>query len=155
MGFLKNKRASEDVLSLTTVIEFILLLLVAGLIAMIIIRETNNDTFEKRFLAKDIAMFIDTLHASPNTILVRYPEDTFQYTYEFKKPKVTIYKENQKELSETFVFSMQKDIIFIDKKIAPADNVKIVDGSEDTNIPIIFIKTKRKIEPFSGLLVKE
>ena len=133
-----DKKASE-VMPLATVIEFILILIVVAMMATIISRETSSTKFEKRFLAQDIAMFIDTLYASPNDLVVRYPQD-FDYNIVFDMGKVTVYEESVSD-GEYFSFTEDPNIEFQYKTVS--DNT------------LIFIKTSTKITPLSGEFVEE
>jgi hypothetical protein len=150
MRLLKSKKGDDFLITATTV-EFILILIIVGLIILIIAREQQSDKFEKRFLARDMGMFIDSLYASPNPVLVKYPQETKGYSYKMESGKVTVYKESQTiALGESYPFSEQTSILFVPKDITLTD--KKEEDSVD-EILIIFKKSKTQIEPIPGIIL--
>jgi len=147
---MKSKKGDIE-LSTGTLVEIILLLIVCGLIMMIIARESSSYKFEKLFLSKDTAMFIDTLYASPNKIVVNYPQSIKAYNFIFEKNQVRTYHEKEiKDLAESYYFTEEKDIDF---KYGTFEPSKILDDEFTT--PIIFIKTRSKLTPQVALLTKD
>jgi hypothetical protein len=150
MKLLKNKKGDDFLITATTV-EFILIIIIVGLIILIIAREQQNDKFEKLFLAKDVGMFVDSLYASPNSVLVKYPQEAKGYSYKMESGKITVYKESQTlAYGESYPFSEQTSILFMPKDITLTDQ-----SGEDSvdEIPIIFRKTKTKIVPIPGIII--
>jgi hypothetical protein len=142
-----NKRGSES-LSVGTVVEFILLLIVVGLIAIYIVRLSSNDVFEKKFLAKDVALYVEGLYASPNKIIAKYPQDTHGYSYEFRDSSVFVYVSGP--IKESYPFTGQEGITFEYKTIV-TPNAETEDGK---SIPLIFEKNRLKIKPYGGILLE-
>ena len=152
----KNKRGSE-VLPMSTLIEFILLAIVVSLMILVIAKQSSSTRFEKTFLAKDIAMFVDSIYASPNNLVVKYPQKTHDFSFRFEKSKVIVFnKEESFTLEESFPFTEDTKIEFEYKVIPPEqENEGKVEVVGESNIPIIFRKSPTKITPFSGIFVED
>ena len=149
---MKSKKGDVE-LSTGTLIEMIILLIVCGLIVLVIAKESSSYQFEKLFLSKDTAMFVDTLYASPNKIEVMYPPSVSikDFTFIFEKNQVRVYqKEEIEDLAESYYFTEEKDIDFRYGTIKP---LEVVD--DEITTPIIFIKTKSKLTPQVALLTKD
>ena len=130
---LSSRKAQTD-LSVSTLIEMIMLVLVIGLMLAMAYKETTSTKYDKFFLSKDTAMFIDALHASPNTIIVKYPQKTKDYSFKIEDSKVKSYANSEfLVLGESFPYTSEKGI-----EIEQSE-----DQENDTTI--IFTKTKTKI----------
>ena len=98
----------------------IILVLVIGLMLGIAYRETTSTRYSMLFLSKDSAMFIDALHASPNKIIVRYPQKTEGFNFRIADSKVTVYGNDTASVGgivdqivgESFPYTSEKDIVF-------------------------------------------
>jgi len=76
--------------------------------------------FEKNFLVRDISLVINTLYAAPGEVSYNYIEDTGEFTLEFTKNKITIYKEKEKSNTNIFyLFSENKNKPFNHKILNP------------------------------------
>jgi hypothetical protein len=152
----RDKKASE-VMSMATLIEVILILIIVALMAMVIAREMANDRFEKRYLAQDMAMFIDALYASPTNLVVRYPQKTQDYSIKFEDSRVIVYRESEGiGMGESFFFTEDAKTKFEYKTIKPyIGDSQIIVGGDVENLPIIFTKSRTQIRPFSGIFVQD
>ena len=150
---MKSKKGDVE-LSTGTLIEMIILLIICGLIVLVIAEKSSSYKFEKMFLSKDTAMFIDTLYASPNKIEVVYPPSISiikDFIFIFEKNLVRVYHQKEiKELAESYYFTEEKDIDFKYGTIKP---LEVVDDQITT--PIIFVKTKSKLIPQVALFTKD
>ena len=135
-----SKKAQID-LPVATLIELIILAVLFSLFFTLVYKETVSTKFDKMFLARDSAMFIDTLYASPNKIIVKYPQKTRGYNFKFQEGKVVVYEPDETiKLSEEFPFSEDKALKF-DYKTIPDDE----DKKEDAII--VFYKTEDELIP--------
>lgn len=147
---MRSKKGDLE-LSTGTLVEIILLLIVCGLIILIIAKESSSYKFEKLFLSKDSAMFIDTLYASPSKIVVNYPQSSKAFYYIFEKNQVRTYHEKEiVDMAESYYFTEEHDIDF---KYGTFEPLKIVDDEFTT--PLIFVKTRTKLTPQVALLTKD
>ncbi len=99
--------------------------------------------FEKRYLAKDIALSVDTLYASPYDITIAYPHETFSFSYRFSKNSVTVFDRLWDDTLEatgiTSSFSEEKDVSFFYRDlVAPAGL---------SRVPLVFEKKEKTISP--------
>jgi len=141
-----NKKGSEE-MSMATLIEVILILVITALMTLVISREISSDKFEKLYLSQDMAMFIDTIYASPNNLVVSYPQRTEEFSFDFDHSEVTVFKESEgTALGQKFSFTEESATIFEYKTLHPY-------ASE--SVQVIFTKTFEKIIPFSGLFVRD
>ena len=72
-------------------IDLLLAIVIFLILASYVDRASEETTFEKNFLARDIALLIDALYASPGNVNLEYPQDTFWFTFEFNKNQVQVY----------------------------------------------------------------
>jgi hypothetical protein len=76
-----------------TMIELIFAIVFAYLLTVYVVGIAKDTTFQKNFLARDIATTIDAVYASPNEIFYVYPPSPFnftRYTLELANEKVKI-----------------------------------------------------------------
>ncbi len=75
-------------------IWFVIDLVVALVVFLIAMRyvdfQLDQTTFEKRYLANDIALLVDALHVSPYPLIYTYPQPTLWFTYDFKKNGIIV-----------------------------------------------------------------
>ena len=75
-------------------IWFVIDLVVALVVFLIAVRyvdfQLDQTTFEKRYLANDIALLVDALYASPHPVVYAYPQQTFWFTYGFQKNGIIV-----------------------------------------------------------------
>jgi hypothetical protein len=149
----RGKRAQSE-LAVATLIDFIILFVIIGLMVILAQKEMLSTKYDKMFLARDNAMFIDAIYASPYKLVVKYPQRTYDYSFKFEDSKVIVYKESEAlGMSESFPFTQEDKVVFSDKTItAGSDDV---DLGDDADNPIIYIKTEDEIEPISGIFVED
>ncbi|MBD3203998.1 hypothetical protein GF327_06870 [Candidatus Woesearchaeota archaeon] len=154
------KKSHTD-LTIGTLMGLLVLLFVVILMLFRGQKESLNTKFDKRFLSMDLSMFIDTIYSSPNDLIVKYPQKTYDYSYRFEKSRITVYKNKEGiKLGESFPFTEQKDIEFIyttvDINYAQDNNEITVGGDEGSdNIPLVFEKTKHALLPTSKIKTEE
>jgi hypothetical protein len=148
-----KKRGQGD-LFLGTIIEYILLAVLVALMLMKIEQETSSHRFDKMFLSKDIGLFVDALYASPNDLVVKYPQKTYDYSFIFEDSKISVYwKKEGAILAESYPFTEDTHLKFRYKTIE--NKPESIQTESDSGVPIIFIKTKKEVTPFPGVLVEK
>jgi hypothetical protein len=75
-------------------IWFLIDLLIAVIVFLMLLSYVDqlgeSLTFERDFLAKDIALLVDTLYASPGSLTLKYPQNTFWFGYQLKDNEVQV-----------------------------------------------------------------
>jgi len=93
----------------------------------------ETTTFQKEFLAKDIALLIDSLYTVPGQAVVYYSKKTFNFTIEISENKVEVYENKSDFFKKSFYFTEDPSI--------PID-YKVIGPSEE---PLVFSKRERKM----------
>jgi len=79
-GVFVSKRAEETSEGLSTIGEMVFFAIFAFLISSFAYGVYRDTTFQKNYFARDIAMTIDVLYASPNDIIYIYPTTPLNLT---------------------------------------------------------------------------
>ena len=110
---IKSKKGQED-LTRQLLIDLIVILVLIVILINAIGKYIDSSRFEAKFIARDLALTIDSIYASPYDITLRYPQKTEAFTYEFSDDgKISIIKEGTYLATE--YFTPQKGIRFINK----------------------------------------
>ncbi|MBN2421880.1 hypothetical protein JXB41_01520 [Candidatus Woesearchaeota archaeon] len=165
MNLFKNKKAEGTRLSLWTLIDLFVLLVIVIAFFFEIYTISKNTWFEKRFLAKDIAMMVDTVYASPADVVVVYPQNTLWFSFKFEKNKITVFDRLQEKKVSfsgiTQYFTEDNKLEFVYKDLNPIvelnKNGEITIRDEELNknmfVPMVFKKSENKIEPVIALSI--
>ena len=132
-------------------INFFLLAVI--LISMLlVISDLNSSTaLERKYIAKDIALLVNNLYASPNNVLYYYPENEFPFGVKFEDSQVKVLGSIESDLvSKNYFFVEDSHIVFRDKEFGPFP-IGEYSGDETIFIPLGFRKFPDLIEPFSIL----
>jgi hypothetical protein len=152
------KKASVKDL-MRTIIGMIILLIVIALLFLKAYKEGQDTKYDKLFLAKDIAMFVDSIYASPNELVIKYPQNTYDYSYKFEESKITVFKKSESEiLGQSYIFSEEKNIKFEYKTINTSTEEsedELIINSEEGNVPLIFVKNSNEIIPTSKMHIED
>ncbi|MBI2580769.1 hypothetical protein HYV85_03075 [Candidatus Woesearchaeota archaeon] len=102
-GLFAGKRGVEGV----TAIGFLIIgLLFAGIVSLGIVERAWSDikgeTLEKNYIARDIALLLDAVYASPGDLEYIYSMKGYKYVVEIKNSKVTVNKPGGKEQNAAF-----------------------------------------------------
>lgn len=87
----KQKRGQITTMVLWFMIDLVLAIVIFFILSSYVDRAAEYTTFEKNFLARDIALLIDTLYAAPGNVITNYSQDTLWFTFKFDKNQVQIY----------------------------------------------------------------
>lgn len=145
-----NKKAQID-MTLWWLIEiFLMIILVFFVFNPAIDNQASDLKFYKRFSAKNLALYVDTVYASPYPLKVYYSENTPSFTYIFEEDRIYVLEEGERLTKSTY-YSFIPDINkeFRGKTIEPEENIRIEDmqGNILSNIPIAFIATDERVYP--------
>jgi len=142
-----NKRGQSKS-TVTVLMEAILLSVVIILMLSVIRKEILSTKYDKMFLARDHAMLIDTIHASPNKILLNYPQDITGFSFKYEDSTVIVYREDEGEVaSESYPFTEDPNL--------PFEQKTLVYGEEDTQKSILYLNDKNSITPIHGIFVED
>jgi len=75
--------------------------------------------FEKNYLARDIAILVNTLYAAPGDILYTYGEDIDGFILDFNGNRISVYekREETKEAKIFYLFAKKAGITFSDIRL--------------------------------------
>lgn len=113
-----NKRGLEHELFFT-VFEIILVAVIVFALLSFVNDVAKQTIFEKNYLARDLALLINTIYASPGEITYSYKENTNDFTFNFHDNKVEVYKDEESEQKIFYLFAQNKKIPFGGKTLRP------------------------------------
>lgn len=123
MRCLKSKRGSWQIEILKPVFELILIFLIIFLPLLYFANSFSTvQGYEKIFLAKDIGLLVDTMYVGQGKTTLTYPENTSQYSVDFKTNKVQVYDIDNLLLKGGFQFSEDSIVEFVHREIPPIKN---------------------------------
>ncbi|MBI2658667.1 hypothetical protein HYX05_01010 [Candidatus Woesearchaeota archaeon] len=92
--FLTSKKAM-DIELWFNVFELVIVFS-AGLVLLDTVNsEARGTAFEKNYFARDSALLINTIYASPGNIEYYYPNQTAGFIFDFKQNKVSVYEQHE------------------------------------------------------------
>ena len=143
----------------------IIFLAVIILSASVFIDKLGSETsFQKKFLANDMALLIDTLYAVPGNVYVDYPQNTMWFNVGIKNGVVEVYDKEDKDLqgeSAYFVEETERPVgeksfspiegytdkrSFIQRYLPIFSQKKITPPTRDQTLNITFVKTDKGID---------
>ena len=92
----------------------------------------NSTIFEKNFLARDIALTIDSVYASPQDLVYVYAENTSEFHITIKKNKVRVKAPLQEgeEVEKIFWFADEnKSRLDVDEPFTHVNNLEFIKTS--------------------------
>ncbi|MBW2970900.1 hypothetical protein KY320_01935, partial [Candidatus Woesearchaeota archaeon] len=91
------------------------------------IRDINNNTiFEKNYLARDTAMVINTLYASPSPIVYNYPENISGFSIRFSSHRAQI-KDKSSDMDEVAKIYWYADVLGKELDIPNIEKVETIE----------------------------
>ncbi len=127
-----NKKRGQFKLSLWTIIELMLFVIVALLFISMIRDVQDNTLFEKTYVSRDMALMANTVQSVPGDVTVYYSQPNFDignFSYDFTDNLVILYNPEERTGSEV------KYPFFI--------NSNLLSSLEDLETPshLVFVKT--------------
>lgn len=89
--FLRNKRGVES--SIWWLMDLFFLVVITFFLLKYVGKVGDTTTFQKRFLAEDMSLLIDTLYAVPGNVYINYPQTTLWFGIQFSKNTVEVFEE--------------------------------------------------------------
>lgn len=126
-----NKRGVER--SLFLVGEIVGAALVAVLLISNAMQWTSTERPYKEYLAKDIALSIDSIFASPGNIIVNYTSNLTDYSVNLTGNSVSIYNSDLEQSNK------------ITRKFVPSENIEVNEITLEKPKNIFFMKTGNEI----------
>lgn len=154
-----HKKAQIDLTLMWLIDILLILILIFFVFDPALDGQASNLKFYKRFSAKNLALFVETVYTAPYPLKVYYSENTPTFTYVFEGDTVYVLEENEKlrnSVKYKFIQDLNKE--FRDRTIEPSNKIKITDMKGEniiTNIPIAFISTNERIYPTSVVKTSE
>jgi hypothetical protein len=89
-GIFQGKRAQTEHESLWTTIELVFFALFMISLLLFVSNVWKNTTYEKNFLARDLALTLDTLYMSPQQVSWLYPHNATKYQLRLDQNNVRV-----------------------------------------------------------------
>lgn len=105
-------------------IDLIITVIVIYYSATYVDQITSTTVFEKNFLSKDIALLIDSLYSSPGEVLLKYPQKTLWFSYEFDHNRVKVFEEKLFASSQESYFIEDKNLKFSPVTLSPQKEIE-------------------------------
>lgn len=94
---------------------------------------SNKTIFEKNYMARDLAILLNTLYSAPGEVRYDYSENIEGLVFDFAGNKVEILTKKDEESTKVFYpFGKNKNLQFLDKELI----------YENEKVKIIFLKSK-------------
>lgn len=122
----------------------LVIVFVAGLVLLETVNsEVKGTAFEKNYFARDSALLINTIYASPGDIEYNYPDKTGNFIFDFKQNKVGVYEQHELVEGGVAGYPFAEDInyYFIYKKILPP-YINLIYKKTKNNIEITYVPEK-------------
>ena len=106
------------------VFEFVVVFLAAGVLLEFINSESENITLVKNYYARDNALLISSIYASPGNVEYLYPQNIDGYTFNFKPNVVEVHKPEEKTEGGviSYIFPEDSNYIFSYKEFPQNNN---------------------------------
>jgi hypothetical protein len=150
---LKKRGQSHDVLWWVLNLFFLAIILLTLL--YIINSILNNNMFERKYLAKDVALVMNNMYASPNTVLFVYTENQFDFDVRFQKNKVMAMKPKEGEVTGITYPFIEEDAMAVNYKKIKSSVVQIGDEKQNFLLALGFKKTPSRINPMAIINTEE
>ena len=100
MGYKKrfkflNSKKGMDIELWFNVFELVIVFVVGLVLLETVNSEVKGTTFEKNYFARDSALLINTIYASPGDIEYNYPDKTDNFIFDFRQNKVGVYEQHE------------------------------------------------------------
>ena len=141
-GLFGNRRAEESHEMPFTIAELTFFAIFAYFLISFAAGIARDTTFQKNYLARDIATTMDAIYASPNDIFYVYPPSPFnfsRYTLELKNERVMVGERNSNAKETTYWFADLSDTKFTQESLDDMTTVAInkTKGSKPEIIPLL------------------
>lgn len=133
---IKQKRG-ESVLVLFRITE-IVLLVIAVLCLVMIILKLNETTYEKNFIARDLALLINTIYASPGDIEYIYYVKGQGFDLEIKEGYVRVFDSGFKG-GQSYRFAEKEGVKIDDFEAQAPSSVKFIKKGDKIEIEALYL----------------
>ncbi|MBI4453244.1 hypothetical protein HY636_01230 [Candidatus Woesearchaeota archaeon] len=114
--FCSNRGMSHDLFF--NIFELVLASIILLALLYFINDISEQTIFEKNFMARDLALLINTIYAAPGEVKYNYNENMEGFIFDFSDSKVEIKRKQDDESANVFYpFAKTKNIPFSDKRL--------------------------------------
>jgi|GEM_PF-3270162 hypothetical protein len=146
-----NSKKGMDIDLWFNVFELVIVFLVGLVLLDTVNNEVKGTAFEKNYFARDSALLINTIYASPGDINYNYPDKTDNFFFDFSKNRVVVYEQN--ELVEggvtEYPFAEDLNYLFLYNKI-PNRHLNIIYKKTNDNVEVKYVP--QKFAPGGGMI---
>ena len=127
-------------------IQLIIIATIFGLLLAFLNSIYTDDTFEKRYTAKDLALALEAIQIPQGNTALVYQKDTDRYTLMFEQGRVQVFKITDQPEPPIFLrgisyFSTDKNIIFRNTTLTPTNYLNYLEKTQP-----LLIKTGNNLE---------
>lgn len=143
-----SKRADVTVELLFVLIQLILALSIYIALQNYVNSVEDDTLYEKFYLSKDLALFLNTLYASPGEVNYEYSNeklDISRFIFDFKTQKVVV-----KEVTKPIVEGISNKPIPIEHPYGEDKNLEWKSEDISQSDKMVFVKTDKKLEIKNG-----
>ena len=134
------KKADVTVELLFVLIQLILALAIYAALQNYVNSVEDDTLYEKIYLSKDLALFLNTLYAGPGEVNYVYSNeklDLSRFIFDFKNQKVVVKETAEKAIPIKHPYGEDKNLEWMSEGVSNSDK-------------IIFVKTDKKLEIKNG-----
>ena len=135
-----SKKADVTVELLFVLIQLILALAIYAALQNYVKSVEDDTLYEKYYLSKDLALFLNTLYASPGEVHYEYSNeelDLSRFIFDFKNQKVVVKEIAEEAIPIEHPYGEDKNLEWKSEDISQSDK-------------IVFVKTDKKLEIKNG-----
>lgn len=129
-----DRKAQEDIIGEQgySIWEVFAFFAVLGVLLGFVNSLASMTIFEKNFLARDMAMSVNTVYAAPYVLVYNYPENTSEFLVDFKNNKVEIFDlEVTGDVAKIYPYADEQDHrLILEHDLRGIDTIKILKNRE-------------------------
>jgi len=148
----KGQEAEHEVIQ--TVIEAIMLAVFVYILFTFVSDIRGNTIFEKNYFARDLAMMVNTVYASPQDLVYVYPDNTSRFYITIKDNKVRIHESalEAEEIDKIYWYADENQTrLDIEESFDNIDNLEFIKTMVNGITTINAIGTVLEIQPTQQL----
>ena len=132
-----NSKKGMDIELWFNVFELVIVFVVGLVLLETVNSEVKGTTFEKNYFARDSALLINTIYASPGDIVYNYPDKADNFIFDFRQNKVGVYEQHEQVENKIVEYPFAEDItytLFYNKLLPKNSQENKIVYSKDKNI---------------------
>ena len=126
-GLFLGKKAQAQHEILFTIFEVLVFAFFTYLLFAFVNDVEDNTTFEKNFIARDLAVMVNTVYTSPSSIVYNYPEDKKDFVVKVQNNMILVKNQGQDDaVGIKYWFAVESpDNPVMEEEYSTGDNIKL------------------------------